>query len=126
MPRSKTNKIDKVIGKKLLALRVKHGLTQTDIGYIIDVTYQQVQKYEKGSSRMSASMLINIAKHFAVPIQYFFQSFEDEQNKIIPLPFFDEKETLLKYFNTIPSRRIRKQMIRMIAMMATGKYEEVI
>src|SRR3954469_22829766 len=65
--------IDQQIGKKIRELRIKHHFSQTKLGEEIGVTFQQVQKYEKGINRITAVRLNEIAKLFEIPITSFFK-----------------------------------------------------
>jgi transcriptional regulator with XRE-family HTH domain len=61
------------------ALRLQRGLSQTELGQLITVTFQQVQKYEKGANRISAGRLQRIAEVLGVPVAYFFAGPADRQ-----------------------------------------------
>jgi len=63
---------DAEIGQRVRALRLQRGLSQTELGNLISVTFQQVQKYEKGANRISAGRLQRIAEVLGVPVAYFF------------------------------------------------------
>jgi transcriptional regulator with XRE-family HTH domain len=63
---------DAEIGQRVRALRLQRGLSQTELGQLISVTFQQVQKYEKGANRISAGRLQRIAEVLGVPVAYFF------------------------------------------------------
>ena len=63
---------DAEIGQRVRALRLQRGLSQTELGNLITVTFQQVQKYEKGANRISAGRLQRIAEVLGVPVAYFF------------------------------------------------------
>jgi transcriptional regulator with XRE-family HTH domain len=69
---------DAEIGKRVRTLRLQRGLSQTELGTLIDVTFQQVQKYEKGTNRISAGRLQRIAEVMSVPVSFFFAGFEDK------------------------------------------------
>lgn len=60
--------IDVYVGSRILDERSNLGLTQTDLGSAIGVTFQQVQKYERGVNRVSASMLVRIADAIGVKV----------------------------------------------------------
>ena len=64
--------IDVHVGSRLLMGRVLLGLNQTELGEAIGVTFQQVQKYEKGTNRISASRLFDLSRVLDVPISFFF------------------------------------------------------
>jgi transcriptional regulator with XRE-family HTH domain len=70
---------DAEIGQRVRALRVQRGLSQTELGNLISVTFQQVQKYEKGANRISAGRLQRIAEVLGVPVAYFFAAAEHRQ-----------------------------------------------
>lgn len=64
--------IDVTVGARISSLRLTKGMTQTDLGTLIGVSFQQLQKYERGSNRVSASRLWRIAEALDVPMTYFF------------------------------------------------------
>ena len=64
--------VDRHVGRRVCEKRVELGFNQSDLGRAIDVTFQQVQKYEKGTNRISASKLWQVARFFNVDISYFF------------------------------------------------------
>ena len=68
------------LGKQLRARRSSLGLTQTQVARAINVTFQQIQKYEKGTNGVSYSRLLQLANFLKVPIKYFFEEFKDFQN----------------------------------------------
>ena len=65
--------IDKHIGTRIQELRLASGLSRQQLGEKIEVTHQQLQKYEKGINRVSAGRLAVIAKHLNKPITYFYE-----------------------------------------------------
>jgi len=74
----KTEKsIDAHIGSRLRLRRLMLGISQESLGERLSVTFQQIQKYEKGTNRVSASRLYEMAQIFDVPINYFFDGLED-------------------------------------------------
>lgn len=64
--------IDITVGARITSLRLAKGMTQTDLATQIGVSFQQVQKYERGSNRVSASRLWRTAEALDVPMTYFF------------------------------------------------------
>ena len=65
------------LGKKLRMRRLSLGLTQTKVAEAINVTFQQIQKYEKGTNGVSSSRLIQLSKFLKVPITYFYEDYKD-------------------------------------------------
>ena len=68
------------LGKKLRMRRLSLGLTQTKVAQAINVTFQQIQKYEKGTNGVSSSRLMQLSSFLTVPITYFFEDFKDFKN----------------------------------------------
>jgi transcriptional regulator with XRE-family HTH domain len=64
--------VDRHVGRRVCEKRIALGYNQTDLGRALGVTFQQVQKYEKGANRISASKLWDIARFFRTDISYFF------------------------------------------------------
>ena len=83
-------------GKKLRLRRLSLGLTQTKVATAINVTFQQIQKYEKGTNGVSSIRLLQLANFLKVPVNYFFEDFSEyltnlekskETNKVINYNF---------------------------------------
>ena len=65
------------LGKKLRMRRLSLGLTQTKVAQAINVTFQQIQKYEKGTNGVSSNRLMQLSQFLKVPIIYFFEDYKD-------------------------------------------------
>jgi transcriptional regulator with XRE-family HTH domain len=65
--------VDRHVGRRVYEKRLSLGYNQSDLGRALGLTFQQVQKYEKGANRISASKLWDIARFFKVDISYFFE-----------------------------------------------------
>ena len=65
------------LGKKLRLRRLSLGLTQTKVAQAINVTFQQIQKYEKGTNGVSSNRLMQLSQFLKVPIIYFFEDFRE-------------------------------------------------
>lgn len=68
--------VDKHVGVKVRARRLLKGLTQTELADKVGITFQQIQKYERGANRISASRLHQFSKILEAPISYFFDGIE--------------------------------------------------
>jgi transcriptional regulator with XRE-family HTH domain len=66
---------NKHLGTKLKLRRLALGLTQTKVAKAINVTFQQIQKYEKGTNGVSSIRLLQLANYLKVPVNYFFEDF---------------------------------------------------
>jgi transcriptional regulator with XRE-family HTH domain len=65
------------LGKKLRMRRLSLGLTQTKVAQAINVTFQQIQKYEKGTNGVSSNRLMQLSQFLKVPIIYFFEDYKE-------------------------------------------------
>ena len=72
MPKKATNPIDRHVGSRVRMQRMMLGMSQEKLAEGIGLTFQQVQKYEKGTNRISASRLQHIAHILGVSVTYFF------------------------------------------------------
>ena len=68
---------NKHLGNKLKLRRLALGLTQTKVAKAINVTFQQIQKYEKGTNGVSSIRLLQLSNYLKVPINYFFEDFPE-------------------------------------------------
>lgn len=73
MARRDPNYIDVHVGSRIRVRRQLINMSQERLGELLGITFQQVQKYEKGTNRISASRLFYTAKTLGVPIQFFFE-----------------------------------------------------
>ena len=65
------------LGSKLRMRRLALGLTQTKVAQAINVTFQQIQKYEKGTNGVSSIRLLQLSNYLKVPINYFFEDYSE-------------------------------------------------
>lgn len=91
--KTKPKAIDVYFGIRLRALRKLYGDSQQMLGEQIDVTFQQIQKYEKGTNSMSHARACEIAKLYNVPISYFSEGFEQSSvvSKSTPIIPFENR-----------------------------------
>lgn len=76
-------KIDKIIGANLLKIRKARGFSQIKLAEKLGMTYQQIQKYEKGRNRISASTLLAMSQVMDVSIQDFYAGLLDSHHSIL-------------------------------------------
>lgn len=115
MPRETFTPTDKVVGQTIRFLREKAGLTQSDLGKLINVTYQQVQKYEKGTNRISLHALVSISKVFDVPLATIIA----EPRLQTPVILSKKEQQLLAAFQGIEDDVHKKQLIELAKSLAT-------
>ncbi len=78
------NPIDVYVGARVKMRRTLLGMSQEKLGEAIGLTFQQVQKYERGLNRISASRLFDISKVLEVPIGFFFEEMDDQVAELSP------------------------------------------
>lgn len=98
---------DKAIGLQVKQIRILKKVSQESLGEALEVTFQQIQKYENGTNRISAARLKTIADFLEVPIHHFWNE------------AFKDNPELYKAWEELPTATIRKQFIAL--MQAVGK-----
>src|SRR6201994_4101758 len=73
MPKKQANPIDVQVGNRVRIRRMLIGMSQEKLGDLLGLTFQQVQKYEKGVNRIGAGRLYEIARILGVPIDFFYE-----------------------------------------------------
>ena len=78
------NAVDVHVGNRIRLRRTLLGMSQEQLGASLNITFQQVQKYERGANRVSASRLWDISQIIDVPISYFFEDMTDDTKRSSP------------------------------------------
>jgi transcriptional regulator with XRE-family HTH domain len=81
MARREADRIDKLVGRNIRVLRLKKGMPQTELGAALGLTFQQIQKYEKGVNRIGSGRLYKIAVIFNVPVASLFEGSDTSSGK---------------------------------------------
>ena len=132
------NAVDMHVGKRVRLRRTLLGLSQEQLGTELNITFQQVQKYERGANRISASRLWDIGQILDVPINYFFDDMTENTMRSSPrrvsrgselLDLSDEqikdpiarRETLelVRTYYSIEKPLVRKRISEMVKSIAT-------
>lgn len=125
--------VDKHVGNRVRVRRIFVGMSQERLGDSLGVTFQQVQKYEKGTNRIGASRLQNIAKVLGVPVSYFFEGAPSEdggvdgfaENAQTPYAFdilsTPEGIQLAKAFSQIEDARVRRRVVELVMTLVDGQ-----
>lgn len=127
--------VDRVVGQRLRWRRRELKLTQEQLGEKLGLTFQQVQKYEKGVNRISAGRLFEVADVLAVPIAYFFEGIEEmlssqplavhEEEHPPALPVMDtEAMELVTAFQKIGDAGLRRSLLDTIRAAAASAERE--
>ncbi len=80
MPKKQANPIDAQVGNRVRLRRMLVGMSQEKLGEMLGLTFQQVQKYEKGVNRIGAGRLFHVAEILGVPIDYFYEGAVSQMN----------------------------------------------
>jgi len=94
------------LGKQLRSRRAALGLTQTQVAKAINVTFQQIQKYEKGTNGVSSSRLLQLANFLKVPVKYFFEDFKDFQNLDLHASKDNSLETFVSKLSEVEKEKL--------------------
>jgi transcriptional regulator with XRE-family HTH domain len=131
--RDSGNPIDKHVGTRVRMRRMMLDKSQTELADALGVTFQQVQKYEKGTNRISASRLMAISNYLQVPVTFFFEAAPD----IAPISNVQRASTapdeiaefmatrdglaLAKAFMRISSRQMRQEIVSLVEELTPAK-----
>ncbi len=131
----KPNPVDVHVGGRIRLRRMMSGLSQEKLGEHMGLTFQQIQKYEKGANRVGASRLFQLAKVLEVPVSYFFDDLEtgdssdmapgfaESKSQDFVLEFLNSREglELNRAFVKIQDPQVRRRVIDLIRSMADGE-----
>lgn len=146
MKKGKPTSLDEHVGYRIRMRRSLLGISQDRLASSVGITFQQMQKYERGVNRVSAGRLFEFSKLLDVPLTYFFEDFtmgkqadpyafvgglaDTDQEGFEDEPLISEnimkkKETLdlVRLFYSIPTRPLRRQMLTLLKNIATRSRE---
>src|ERR1041384_2592254 len=119
-----TNSHDIEVGQRIRARRMAKGMSQTELGNLLGVTFQQVQKYEKGVNRVGAGRLVRIGEALDVPVSFFFGATDagSEDTRAI-LGFLDTSYSLrlLRAFSRLPPGSGQRAVVDLVESIAPDK-----
>src|SRR5258708_6024922 len=132
---TKPHPVDVHVGSRMRQRRTLLGMTQTKVGNAVGLTFQQIQKYERGSNRIGSSRLFEFSKVLDVPVSHFFDEMPSNALAGRPMsgrgrkgfgeastPFEQEKDPLIKRetlelvraYYKIRESRVRKRIFEMV------------
>lgn len=131
MAGKKPNPIDTHVGSRVRLRRMLVGMSQEKLGEQMDLTFQQIQKYEKGVNRIGASRLFHLAQILDVPVQFFYEGapaidrpstpgFADASNEAFIYEFLNSREglELNRAFVKISDPKVRRSIIELVRSLA--------
>ena len=121
--------VDKYVGSRVRGRRVALGISQTKLGKALGVSFQQVQKYEKGSNRISASKLLAISHILERPVSYFFDGANEvggREKSLVPDDQHVSMESrevseVIRNYSKISDASVRQRIRKLISSLAGGK-----
>lgn len=133
MAGKKPNPIDAHVGSRVRLRRMLMGMSQERLGESMGLTFQQVQKYEKGVNRIGASRLFQISRILDVPVQFFFEEapeltgpgaapgMAEPQSETFIIEFLNSREglELNRAFSKIEDARIRKSVVDLVRALSS-------
>ncbi|WP_159952664.1 MULTISPECIES: helix-turn-helix domain-containing protein [unclassified Rhizobium] len=102
--------IDIHVGEMIRLRRRAIGMSQERLGQGLGITFQQIQKYEKGTNRVGASRMLNLATILGVPVSYFFPVQPDQPNALSSVPAGSDE--LVGFLTTIEGRMLNTAFAR--------------
>jgi len=115
------NRIDKLVGRNIRVHRLVRGLTQEGLGEKLGVTFQQIQKYEKGTNRVGSGRLYQIAALLEMPVTAFFEGGDAPSNLRNSSPFdlLSDPVSLrmVQAFSEIPDHKTRRAVLALVESM---------
>ena len=125
----RANPVDVHVGSRVRLRRMLLGMSQEKLGEHLGLTFQQIQKYEKGINRIGASRLFDLSKVLAVPVQFFYEELPvsgdgaggfAEQPESYAVEFLSSREglELNKAFARITDARVRRSIVELVRSFA--------
>src|SRR3979411_3205359 len=114
-----TAPVDDHAGPRIRERRIMLGLTQQQLAEMIGVTYQQAHKYERGINRVSAGRLFEVAPVLSVPVNYFFDGLDEENDRAIS-PRERMCLELARNFAQIPNERHQEALSQLARVLAAA------
>ena len=127
MAKKSPNPVDEHVGQRVRFQRMILGMSQDKLGEALGLTFQQVQKYEKGANRIGASRLWAISKTLGVPVNFFFEGLTESQ----AAGFAEGAESwggefvasaegmqLCRFFSAIEQPQVRKRLLDLVKSLA--------
>lgn len=117
------NEVDVAVGARIRNLRLRNKLSQEEVGRRLNVSFQQVQKYEKGTNRVGAGRLSELAKLFEVPVGAFFSETASAVREEAPSQTIDQLTVrneirLLEAYQALGDKRLQNAFVSLAEELA--------
>ena len=133
VPKKQANPIDAQVGNRVRIRRMLIGMSQEKLGDLLGLTFQQVQKYEKGVNRIGAGRLYEVSRILGVPIDFFYEGVASSESGMAesesPPPVMEfvssgEGLQLSLAFMKIKDPKVRKRMLDLVKSLAEDEAGE--
>ena len=135
MPSKLPNPVDRHVGSRVRMRRIMLGMSQEKLGEGLGLTFQQIQKYEKGTNRIGASRIQQISEILQVPVSFLFEGSPGisaaEHFSTAPSPTYiadflatAEGLALVRAFTRIPEIKLRRAIVDMVELIGDRDREE--
>jgi transcriptional regulator with XRE-family HTH domain len=134
VPKKQTNPVDIQVGNRVRIRRMLIGMSQERLGELLSLTFQQVQKYEKGVNRIGAGRLFDVARILGVPIDYFYEGVgaslgqegfaEASAPPVMEFVSSGEGLQLSLAFMKIKDAKVRKRVLDLVKSLAEEEAEK--
>ncbi len=118
------HQVDSHVGERIRRRRRALGMSQEDLAGSVGLTFQQIQKYERGANRVSASKLYQLAQTLQAPVAFFFEGLADTVRPgvaedaaaafVHDMPLTPDERELTALFGRLHSRRLRRQFLGLL------------
>lgn|SRR3984893_4582625 len=122
-----SGKYDIELGRRLRLRRVEQKMSQSELADMLGVSFQQVQKYEKGVNRVGAARLQQVATALNVPVTFFFDDVDaranDSKREVESLLFLDSSFSLrlLRAYSAVKDQAVQRQFVTLIESIAANE-----
>jgi transcriptional regulator with XRE-family HTH domain len=132
MPAKLPNPVDRHVGSRVRMRRIMLGMSQEKLGEGLGLTFQQIQKYEKGTNRIGASRIQHIAEILQVPVSFLFEGspsssapFDEAPSPTYVADFLATAEglALIRAFMRVPDIKLRRAIVDMVELIASDRDE---
>jgi transcriptional regulator with XRE-family HTH domain len=131
MPAKPPNPVDRHVGSRVRMRRIMLGMSQEKLGEGLGLTFQQIQKYEKGTNRIGASRIQHISEILQVPVSFLFEGspgsssakFGEAPSPTYVADFLATAEglALIRAFTLIPNIKLRRAIVDMVELIGGGE-----
>lgn len=119
------DELDAEIGRRLREARIVRGMSQTELGDALGITFQQIQKYEKGLNRIGSGRLFKISRILCLPVTYFYDGLDEAASPTQSRPVVETDEVIAtktirvaRLLNELPEGEIKDSVFKLIRSFA--------